>query len=98
MNQFDNMIWSYSRVKAFDFCPFGWKLKYLDFPYPMGKDFFSFYGSFMHRLLKKYFSGELSESEARRKYLAGFYKKIVQGAPSQKVRQNYFAGGLRYGG
>ena len=53
-----DMTWSYSRVKAFDMCPYGWYLKYIQ--KIRGKDmFFSSYGSFVHKLLEQYYKGEL---------------------------------------
>ena len=54
-----DMTWSYSRVKAFDMCPYGWYLKYIQ--KIRGKDmFFSSYGSFVHKLLEQYYSKQQS--------------------------------------
>lgn len=47
----DDMVWSYSRIKAFEDCPYRWYLKYIKKFH--GKDmFFSSYGTFMHKLIE----------------------------------------------
>lgn len=44
----DEMVWSYSRVRAFEDCPYRWYLKYIR--HLRGKDmFFASYGTFMHK-------------------------------------------------
>lgn len=45
----DQMTWSYSRIKAFDDCPYRWFLKYIKCE-PGSEMFFASYGSFMHEL------------------------------------------------
>ena len=53
----DDMVWSYSRIKAFEDCPYRWYLKYIKRFH--GKDmFFSSYGTFMHKLIELYHKGE----------------------------------------
>ena len=53
----EDMVWSYSRIKAFDDCPYRWYLKYIRHLH--GKDmFFSDYGSFVHKLIELYFLGK----------------------------------------
>ena len=49
----DDMVWSYSRIKAFEDCPYRWYLKYIKKFH--GKDmFFSSYGTFMHNFTDAY--------------------------------------------
>ena len=56
-----DMTWSYSRVKAFDMCPYMWYLKYIQ-RLPGKEMFFSSYGSFVHKILEMYYKEELAKS------------------------------------
>ena len=57
-----DMVWSYSRIKAFYDCPYRWYLKYIRKLH--GKDmFFSDYGSFVHKLIELYYRGEKTQSQ-----------------------------------
>lgn len=91
----EDMVWSYSRVKAFEDCPYRWYLKYIRrLP---GKDmFFSDYGSFVHKLIELYFLGEKTRDELRDIYLREFRSHVKGRAPSLKVFENYFKSGLSY--
>lgn len=89
------MTWSYSRIKSFEDCPYRWYLHYLrGFS---GSDlFFSSYGSFMHKLLERYYSGEASADVIQTDYLLGFRDEVTLPAPSDKVFRNYFRDGFQY--
>lgn len=89
------MTWSYSRVKAFDMCPYGWYLKYIH--KIRGKDmFFSSYGSFCHKLLEEYYKGELAKHQLLYRYLTDFRENVKARAPSPAIFKSYFQNGLDY--
>ena len=54
----DNINWSFSNLKSFIQCPFEWKLKYIDCEIGIDNDYGEF-GSLCHKVLEKYFKGEL---------------------------------------
>lgn len=66
-----DMTWSYSRIKSFEDCPYRWYLKYIR--KLKGKEmFFSNYGSFVHKLLERYYKGELTQKQLCSIYLQRF--------------------------
>ena len=90
-----DMTWSYSRIKSFEDCPYRWYLKYIR--KLKGKEmFFSNYGSFVHKLLERYYKGELTQKQLSEIYLRDFKKEVVGFAPNKKVFTNYFTSGLSY--
>lgn len=90
-----DMTWSYSRVKAFDMCPYGWYLKYIQ-KLPGKKMFFSSYGSFIHKLLEQYYKEELGKNQLLYQYLTGFRSNVTERAPSPQVFKKYFQDGVEY--
>lgn len=72
----DDMVWSYSRIKAFEDCPYRWYLKYIKKFH--GKDmFFSSYGTFMHKLIELYHKGEKTPRQIVDMYLQDFKTEVV---------------------
>ena len=90
-----DFIWSYSRLKKFEDCKYGWWLKYIE-AYTGKEGFFSQYGTFMHDILAKYYSGELNKEELPTYYLSGFPLNVTAKAPSSKVFKSYFTSGLEF--
>lgn len=89
-----DMTWSYSRVKAFDDCPYRWYLKYIRYPHADGKRlFFSDYGKFMHELLESYYKGGRTPDDLLYIYLTEFRQRVNPPAPGKKVFENYFTDG-----
>lgn len=92
-----DMTWSYSRIKAFDDCPYRWYLKYIRFPGVKGKDmFFADYGKFIHELIAKYYLGNMAKVDLEAEYLKNFRQKVSALAPNQTIFKNYFLNGLSY--
>lgn len=91
----EQMTWSFSRVKAFEDCPYRWYLRYIH-KLPAKELFFSSYGSFMHRLLELYCSGKRTPAQLKTMYLSGFRENITGRAPNIKVFESYFKSGLNY--
>lgn len=91
----DDMVWSYSRIKTFEDCPYRWYLKYIR--RLRGKDmFFASYGTFMHKLIELYLKGEKNSKRLVDMYLQDFRNEVVGFAPSKKIFTNYFTSGLQY--
>ena len=91
----DEMTWSYSRVKAFDMCPYMWYLKYIR-KLPGKEMFFSSYGSFIHKIIEMYYKGELAKSQLLYYYLTEFKKNVTARAPNPKIFKKYFQDGIEY--
>lgn len=90
-----DMTWSYSRVKAFDMCPYMWYLKYIQ-RLPGKEMFFSSYGSFVHKILEMYYKEELAKSQLLYYYLTEFNKNVTARAPNPKIFKSYFQSGVNY--
>lgn len=91
----DQMTWSYSRISSFHTCPYQFYLKYiqLEDEAPM---FFSEYGSFLHKLIAQFCSGEKSRTEIVSSYIHDFQSEICGTAPNRSLFVKYFLQGLRY--
>lgn len=88
-----DMTWSYSRLKAFEDCPYRWFLRYIRC-LPEKELFFSGYGKFMHELLAQCNLGTCTPAQAELAYLTEFRSKVIGDPPNFKVFQNYFQSGL----
>lgn len=81
-----NMTWSYSRITAYDHCPYSFYLKYIiadDDMYLAESNFYAESGSYVHSILEKVLKGELSEENAAQYYLDHYDDNIFY-----KTRQN----------
>lgn len=90
----EEMTWSFSRIKQFESCPYCWYLKYICQLTPDAKQFFASYGSFMHELLERFFSGKAGSNGLVTDYLLGFREKVQGQAPNSKIFLHYFTDGL----
>lgn len=89
------MIWSYSRLTAFEDCKYAWYMHYILHMHKKS-NFFSEYGSFMHEILQKYLNGELSQKQLLAYYCRNFGKTVESPAPSSKMWYKYFGAGCDY--
>ena len=89
------MTWSFSRISSYENCPYQFFLKYILLNEDR-KGFFSSYGSFVHGLAEKYYSGSISREEAVYQYLSGFSSNVCGTPPSINIYSNYFQQGLAY--
>ena len=91
----EDFVWSYSRVSSFEDCPYKWFMKYIsgDSEQPT---FYASYGSFIHSLIERYYSGELKREELPMAFLLGFSAGVRGERPSDKIVRNYIAAGKRY--
>lgn len=91
----DDMVWSFSRVKAYDECPYRWFLRYIDRNHEKDR-FYSSYGSFMHRIIERYYTGELSKEQLLSEYLVNFRKEVKGLRPKESTFMKFFNGGMEY--
>ena len=95
------MVWSYSRVNAFDECPYRWFLTYL-YRDEQGRtlkkqsSFFAEYGSYVHLIIQMYLSGDLDKEDLSTYYVLHFKTHVRSRAPNQKIYNNYFRQGFDY--
>lgn len=91
----NDMTWSYSRISCFDQCPYRWYMKYIS-----GMDeepmFYTSYGSFMHKLIEKYFTGKLTKSEMKLEFLSNFSKEVKGQRPPAGTVEKYIKSGIKY--
>jgi len=89
------MTWSYSRITTFENCPYKFFLTYIK-PHEQAPMFFSDYGSFLHEVIEKFCSGQLTRQQLPAYYLQHFLSRVQGKAPDAKIFQNYFRQGFAY--
>ena len=89
------MEWSYSRLTAFEDCPYLWLQRYIYNIQGQSK-FFAQYGSLMHSILQQYLTGALNKQELVPYYLSHFTEDITDKAPSHKIYMGYLEQGRQY--
>lgn len=91
----ESMEWSYSRLTAFEDCPYLWLQRYI-FRIRGQSKFFAQYGSLMHSIMQQYLTGVLTKNELVPYYLTHFLTEITGKAPTQKIYQSYLEQGRQY--
>lgn len=89
------MEWSYSRLTAFEDCPYLWLQRYI-YNIPGQSKFFAQYGSLMHSILQQYLTGALRKQELVSYYLSHFVSDVTDKAPSHKIHMGYLEQGRQY--
>lgn len=91
----ERMTWSFSRIETYNSCPYQFFLKYI-----VGASkvplFYSSFGSFMHKLMERFYKGELKREDLVIEYLTGYQSNVKGERISEKVSTSYFEAGLRY--
>jgi len=87
--------WSYSRLRQFESCKYGWLLKYV-FEIPQRKLFFSEYGKLMHELIASAVSGAYTWRAAEAEFIRRFHDVLQAHGPPGGIKAGYFMDGLRY--
>lgn len=90
-----DMTWSFSRIEAFNDCPYRWYLRYIK-RYKETEKFYASFGSFMHKLIEKYYRGVLTKEQMLSSFLAGFSKEVVGYRPKEGTLQKYINCGVAY--
>ena len=91
----DDMIWSYSRIEAFNDCPYRFFLRYIK-RFKETDKFYASYGSFIHKLLEQYYKGELKKDEMLTTFLLDFQKEVRGIRPKETTVQKYINAGCEY--
>lgn len=91
----DDMVWSFSRIEAYESCPHRWYLRYIRKCKEKDK-FYASYGSFMHKLIEKYYNGELTKAEMLVTYLRDFKKEVKGFRPKASTLEKFINGGVNY--
>ena len=91
----DDMTWSYSRIEAFNDCPYRFFLKYIK-RYKDSDKFYASYGSFMHKLIEQFYRNELNKNEMLMTFLTDFSKEVRGIRPKDTTVQKYIEAGCEY--
>ena len=91
----DDMVWSFSRVEAFESCPHRWYLRYIRRCKEKDK-FYASYGSFMHKLIEQYYNRELTKSEMLTTFLRDFKKEVRGFRPKESTLKKFIDGAVSY--
>lgn len=91
----EDMTFSYSRIKSYENCPYGWKLHYID-GYKGEDKFYSSYGSLMHEIIADYYTGKLTKQEMPVEFLTRFSTDVRGLRPTGNVVEKYINCGLKY--
>lgn len=91
----EDMTWSHSRIKSFEQCPYFWFMRYIcgEEEQPM---FYASYGSFVHKLIERYYLGELKKEELPLSFLLGFSEQVQGKRPSDGIVEKYIKAGKAY--
>ena len=91
----NNMTWSHSRVTSFHDCKYKWYLKYL-YGVEESEQFFTSYGSLMHRLLEMHLKHGTNVPTLTNMFLLEYNLLPTNGCPSEKVRASYLKKGISF--
>ncbi len=91
----ESMTWSYSRIKCFDDCPYRFFLKYI-VECDEREMFFGSYGSFVHKLIEKFYRGEAEAKDLTLTFLTEFKNNVHGTAPKPSMVEKYVACGVEY--
>lgn len=91
----EGMTWSYSRIECFNDCPYRWFMKYIK---DMDEEpqFYASYGTFMHKLIEMFHTGEASKDDLPIIFLTGFSENVQGARPKESIVQGYIDKGLEY--
>lgn len=90
------MMWSYSRVSAFNTCKYMWMLQYLD-KKEGEQNFFSLYGLFHHDMMEKFWEGRIDTWDLSSYYEKNYYKEVTLNPPPFLERYNFASRSYNYG-
>lgn len=88
------MTWSFSRLRSFENCPYGFYKKYIE-EIPEASHFYASYGKFIHEILERYFKKEISRDEAVDIYISRFFLEVTPDV-RMSIIGNYYDQGKSY--
>lgn len=90
-----DMVWSYSRLEAFEACPYRWFLHYI-LNFESDEKFYASFGSFIHHLLEQFYSGKKDRSEIILEFITEFQSMVGGRRPNEKILSGYIQNGVDY--
>lgn len=91
----EDMTWSYSRISSFKNCPYAWYLRYIKHT-QKEPQFYTSYGSFVHKIIEEYYKGLIKKEEMSTKFLFGFSEEVKGDRPSAAIVESYIKKGVDY--
>jgi len=91
----EDMVWSYSRIESFHSCKYKFFLKYISQCEEEDK-FYATYGSFIHKLIERFYRGGLPKEKMFTEFLTGFSENVKGTRPKQETVQKYIQCGVEY--
>lgn len=91
-DQISAMIWSYSRLSAFEQCPYSFYLKYIiadDNEYLAEGNYWAELGSFVHEILEMVFTGKLSLDDAATYFIDHYDENVFYQASEFIMQKGY---------
>lgn len=91
----EKMVWSYSRLRLFEDCPYAWFMKYIynveDVP-----NFYNSFGQFVHDIIDGFYKGNISKERLPIEYIKGFYEKVVRTGAEDETIDKYLTQTFEY--
>lgn len=97
-DKISNMVWSYSRLSAFEQCRYSFYLKYIvedEDTYLAEGNYWAEVGSFMHEILEKVFKGEMDIEDAA-SYFIDHYDENVFYTAKNSIMNNAYEACIKY--
>lgn len=91
----EDMRWSYSRLGTFDQCPYQFFLKHIC-KYKDIDKFYASYGSFIHKIIERYYRGEIPKEELESEFLINFSDEVKGTRPKDSIVSSYIDKGALY--
>ena len=88
------MTWSYSRLRAYEDCGYGFFLNYIE-EEEETKHFYAEYGSLIHRRLEQFYSGAITKEQALSMFMTGFVLDLPDEV-KPSIAENYYQQGKEY--
>lgn len=88
------MTWSYSRLRAYEDCRYGFFLNYIEEEEEI-KHFYAEYGSLIHRILERFYNGAVTKEQALSMFMTGFVLDLPDEVKPSTAR-NYYQQGKEY--
>lgn len=92
--QIASMRWSYSRLRAYEDCGYGFFLKYLYEEEEQGH-FYAEYGSLMHHILERFYNKSITKEQAFTEFCTGFVLKLTTDV-KPNISEKYYEQGKAY--
>ena len=90
-----DFTWSYSRIEAFYSCKWKFFLRYIR-GLQEEDTFFASYGSFMHRIIERFYKGDIAQDEMVIEFLTRYGKFVKGQKPANVSGSVYIQKGIEY--